>query len=255
MIHFDSRHTQAAAKVASLASSLSIPMSLDLEKDRPYLRKLLPYCNIVFTNEHAVQKLFSNINVNNHTGDIKVVGNNVNNDNIMTEEELLQRVSLMVYSFSNDNIIDSKVHTVISTLGSLGSILIKRKKSSSNSNSLLSMKSNDNEISDLQNLLSNCGIRIKHYEYYPNNRNDEIYEVLTCSSIKLSPDDIVDTTGAGDSYQGAFLVGYVTGLSLDECMKIGTLMASKVIQKEGARSGIMSGQQLRQMLTETYKKK
>jgi sugar/nucleoside kinase (ribokinase family) len=48
-IHFDSRHTEAALKLASLASSLSIPISIDLEKDRPpYLRQLLPYCNIVF---------------------------------------------------------------------------------------------------------------------------------------------------------------------------------------------------------------
>ena len=247
LIHFDSRHTQAAVTLASLASSLSIPISIDLEKDRPpYLRKLLPYCNIVFTNEHAVQKLFDNVG-SKHSGLIKVIGKNNDSDSIMKEEELLRRASLMAYSFSNDNIIDSKVHTIISTLGSTGSILIRKKNISSNINSLLSSKSNDHNVSDLQKQLSNCSIRVKHYEYYPDDSND-IYEVLTCSCIKLNPDEVVDTTGAGDSYIGGFLVGYVSGLSLDECMKIGTLVATNVIKNEGARLGIISGQQLRSNL-------
>jgi len=247
LIHFDSRHTEAAVKLASLASSLSIPISIDLEKDRPpYLRKLLPYCNIVFTNEHAVQKLFDNVG-SKHSGIVKVIGKNSDSDGIMKEDELLRRASLMAYSFSNDNIIDSKVHTVVSTLGSTGSILIRKKNVSSNINSLLPSKSNDHGISDLQQQLTNCSIKIKHYEYYPDNSSD-IYEILTCSCIQLNPDEVVDTTGAGDSYIGGFLVGYVTGLSLDECMKIGTLVATNVIMKEGARLGIISGQQLRSNL-------
>jgi len=246
LIHFDSRHTQAATKLASIASTLSIPMSIDLEKDRPpFLRKLLPYCNIVFTNENAVQKLFDNVTNDNRSGTIKIINDNIDDDAIMEQEELVRRVSLMAYSFSTKNIIDSKVHTVISTLGSNGSILI-RKKNIVSSNSILSddKEIGDKDIDDLKKQLANCNISIKHYEYYPDNSSD-VYEILTCSCVKLSPDEIIDTTGAGDSYIGGFIVGMVSGLSLDECMKVGTLIAANVIMKEGARLGIMSGKQLR----------
>lgn len=244
LIHFDSRHTQAAAKLASIANSLSIPMSIDLEKDRPpYLRKLLPYCNIVFTNENAVQKLFDNVNNVNMSGTIKIIDDDNTDDAIMEEKELIRRVSLMAYSFSTNNIIDSKVHTVISTLGSTGSILI-RKKNIVHSNTLLSSKSDDNEINDLKIQLAKCKISTKHYEYYPDNETD-VYEILTCSCVKLDQNEVIDTTGAGDSYIGGFLVGYITGLSLVECMKVGTLIATNVIKKEGARLGIMSGVELR----------
>jgi len=46
---------------------------------------------------------------------------------------------------------------------------------------------------------------------------------------------IVDLTGAGDLFAAGFLHGYVNNLSLDESLKKGTEMSSKVIQQIGAR--------------------
>lgn len=245
-IHFDSRHTQAALKLASLASTLSIPMSIDLEKDRPpYLKQLLPYCNIVFTNEHAVQKLFDNITIEANAGVIKDIDSN-DNGSIMTSEELIRRVQLMVYSFSNKNLKNSKVHTVISTLGSNGSILIRKKDSTINTLSYKGITTNS-EMNELKMKLMNCNLHVKQYEYHCNDSKD-VYEIVTCSCFRLSPNEVVDTTGAGDSYIGGFLVGYVSGLSLDECMKLGTLIATNVIRNHGARAGIITGEQLRSIL-------
>jgi sugar/nucleoside kinase (ribokinase family) len=47
--------------------------------------------------------------------------------------------------------------------------------------------------------------------------------------------NIVDLTGAGDLFASGFLHGYVNNLPLEESLKKGTEMSSKVIQKIGAR--------------------
>jgi len=46
---------------------------------------------------------------------------------------------------------------------------------------------------------------------------------------------IVDLTGAGDLFAAGFLHGYIKDLSMEECLKKGTEMSSRVIQQIGAR--------------------
>ena len=48
-------------------------------------------------------------------------------------------------------------------------------------------------------------------------------------------ESIVDTTGAGDAYTAGFLFGYTRKKSLEECAKLGTFCATRVIQQVGAR--------------------
>ena len=48
-------------------------------------------------------------------------------------------------------------------------------------------------------------------------------------------EEIVDTTGAGDAYTAGFLFGYTQGKPLEECAKLGTFCATKVIQQVGGR--------------------
>ena len=45
----------------------------------------------------------------------------------------------------------------------------------------------------------------------------------------------IDTTGAGDVYASGFLFGLANNKSLQECGKLGSLLASKVIQVLGAK--------------------
>ena len=47
--------------------------------------------------------------------------------------------------------------------------------------------------------------------------------------------DIKDLTGAGDLFAAGFLHGYINDLSLQDSLKLGTDMSSKIIQKIGAR--------------------
>jgi fructokinase len=58
-------------------------------------------------------------------------------------------------------------------------------------------------------------------------------EVIECDSKKDLK--IVDLTGAGDLFAAGFLHGYVNKLSIKENLEKGTEMASKIIQKIGAR--------------------
>ena len=58
-------------------------------------------------------------------------------------------------------------------------------------------------------------------------------EVIQCDSQKNLK--IVDLTGAGDLFAGGFLHGHINKLSTQECLKKGTEMSSKIIQKIGAR--------------------
>ena len=46
---------------------------------------------------------------------------------------------------------------------------------------------------------------------------------------------IIDLTGAGDLFAAGFLHGYINKMSNKESLEIGTEMASRIIQKIGAR--------------------
>jgi fructokinase len=58
-------------------------------------------------------------------------------------------------------------------------------------------------------------------------------EVVECESQKDL--NIVDLTGAGDLFAAGFLHGYINKMSVKQSLEKGTEMASKIIQKIGAR--------------------
>jgi fructokinase len=58
-------------------------------------------------------------------------------------------------------------------------------------------------------------------------------QVIECQSKKDLK--IVDLTGAGDLFAAGFLHGHINNMSLEESLKKGTEMSSKIIQKIGAR--------------------
>ncbi len=54
--------------------------------------------------------------------------------------------------------------------------------------------------------------------------------------VKPFSSNVVDTTGAGDAFNAGFLYGWIRGKSLEECAKFGNYVASKIIERVGARS-------------------
>ena len=51
--------------------------------------------------------------------------------------------------------------------------------------------------------------------------------------IALDPERAVDTTGCGDTFHGAFLHAYVSGMSLSEAARLAAKVASKNAQAMG----------------------
>lgn len=51
----------------------------------------------------------------------------------------------------------------------------------------------------------------------------------------VAPEQLVDTTGAGDAYAGGFLYGFTRGRALPDCAALGSLSATEVISHMGPR--------------------
>ncbi len=68
-------------------------------------------------------------------------------------------------------------------------------------------------------------------------------EKIVQPAAGLSPEQIVDTTGAGDAYSAGFLFGWANDLPLSRCAQYGTYCATRVIQQLGARiePGLLDG--------------
>jgi sugar/nucleoside kinase (ribokinase family) len=60
--------------------------------------------------------------------------------------------------------------------------------------------------------------------------NSKVFECPAKKNITL-----VDLTGAGDLFAAGFLYGRLNNLSMNDCLKKGTELSSKIIQKTGAR--------------------
>jgi sugar/nucleoside kinase (ribokinase family) len=64
-------------------------------------------------------------------------------------------------------------------------------------------------------------------------------EVITAQGNFLTPaakiEKLIDTTGAGDAFAAGFLYGLANDCTLEKSAELGNLLASKIIQKFGAR--------------------
>ena len=58
-------------------------------------------------------------------------------------------------------------------------------------------------------------------------------EIINCNSIKVNK--ILDLTGAGDLFAAGFLKEYLDNSDIKKCLENGSILASKIIQKIGAR--------------------
>ncbi|NJE46093.1 carbohydrate kinase family protein [Thermococcus sp. GR7] len=55
-------------------------------------------------------------------------------------------------------------------------------------------------------------------------------------ALPISPEEIVDPTGAGDAFAGGFLAGYSKGAPLEECVRTGLERAREILKKMGSWS-------------------
>lgn len=80
--------------------------------------------------------------------------------------------------------------------------------------------------------------------------------IFFLNPVKMDPQEIVDTTGAGDSYAGSLLSAIASensGIDRDTRikigMKMGALMASSVLKQKGAQPGMLDAVRMREALS------
>jgi fructokinase len=58
-------------------------------------------------------------------------------------------------------------------------------------------------------------------------------EIINCNSVKVNK--VLDLTGAGDLFAAGFFKEYLDKSDIKKCLETGSMLASKIIQKIGAR--------------------
>ena len=137
ILHLDSRHTEAAYHLLKELHSLHPHsprrplISIDVEKDRPpFLRKLLPLCDIVFTNERFAQLYVSPSSSSSAAQDGELLclllGGSGTDPTLDGEdragEAMRERLQKLTQLFRQ-----SSAKVVVSTLGAHGSLLVRRR--------------------------------------------------------------------------------------------------------------------------------
>ncbi len=64
------------------------------------------------------------------------------------------------------------------------------------------------------------------------------------------PVDVVDTTGAGDAFHGAFALALASGCSDEECARVASAVAALKCRRLGARAGLPTTSELDAFLLE-----
>jgi fructokinase len=101
---------------------------------------------------------------------------------------------------------------------------------------------NENEINELvnaKNLLDSIN-QLKKFDkliVITRSKNGSVAiknnEIINCDSIKV--ENVLDLTGAGDLFAAGFLKEYLEKSEIKKCLTTGSMLASKIIQKIGAR--------------------
>jgi fructokinase len=101
---------------------------------------------------------------------------------------------------------------------------------------------NENEINELTNekkLLDSINQLKKLNKLIVITRSDKgsmainNNEIISCESVKV--DKVVDLTGAGDLFAAGFLKEYLDKSEIKKCLTTGSILASRIIKKIGAR--------------------
>ena len=106
-------------------------------------------------------------------------------------------------------------------------------------NILIGNENEINELTEKKNLLDSINQLKKFDKLIVITRSDKgslaviNNEVINCNSIRV--DKILDLTGAGDLFAAGFLKEYLDKSDIKKCLTIGSIAASKIIQKIGAR--------------------
>jgi sugar/nucleoside kinase (ribokinase family) len=73
--------------------------------------------------------------------------------------------------------------------------------------------------------------------------------------MPIVPATVVERTGAGDAFGSGFLAGYISGKSVEECLRWGTVNSASVLGFVGPQAGLLTPDKLQEWLERTMEVK
>ena len=210
--HFDVRHPEAAVFLSKECRDRGVHYSVDVERPREGLDEILEGASVVICNSNYCDLVL---------GD---------DSKTMAEDIVVKRLRQVFQEQA------PKAKFVVMTMGSRGSCLI-----------LLAQSEEDDDLSEEEEII--LGNEGNGDECKNEAQVIEKYGALWCKALKDC--DVVDTTGAGDAFQGAFLTALwghnmletaklvpTRKIILAHAMRIASTVAGRKVEKSGARDGI-----------------
>ena len=248
LLHTDARHTNVALALAREAQTRGILVSLDVEKDRnsPALDALLEVASIVLTNADQLEDYLSKL-----TRDMEdareispLVPVSVCHDDSVDKVDADLLAHLIRPSAFFTRWYNQIGKEVVITRGNQGSAFVRcdsiQIKEEQKRQTIMPV--NQVSISVYDNVLTHASA-----EQIFSDVNDENEDVLCTARYHLettgvlSDVDIVDTTGCGDAFFGAFLVAKLHPMFKDKprlALSFASWVAGRKLRGPGARTAI-----------------
>jgi fructokinase len=219
----------------------------DINVKFPYLQKnenLSTGASIILITPDSERTMCTYLGISSHLSENDIKENDITNNELIFLEGYLWDKGISEKMFKHTINIAKKNKVKIASSLSDVFCVSRHKEDFYNllKNDLDILIGNENEINELtnkQNLLDSIAelkkleklIVVTRSENGSLALNDN--KIISCDSTKV--DKILDLTGAGDLFAAGFLKEYLEKSEIKKCLMTGSILASKIIQKIGAR--------------------
>jgi len=257
LLHCDSRHTEGSVACARRANAKGVLVSVDCEKDRPFLEELLTCADVLFTNSVFPTKRCPEPECARDSSGKALLGSGSGQYSSPITSPVVNPI-IQATARGQARLLATfpRVQLVVSTLGALGAVAAIRKPPSAGLAVNGSACSFSLELGTLRDHLDAEAAAIGFVTaswFSPSSTGDEHGE---CAFVHVSawplgkegaattPDQVVDTTGAGDAFIGGALHALRQGAPVAKVLAVGAFVAGQKVQAQGARSNLPSANAL-----------
>jgi fructokinase len=219
----------------------------DINVDFPYIQKkenLSTGASIILITPDSERTMCTYLGISSHLSDRDINENNIINNELIFLEGYLWDKGISEKMFKHTINLAKKNKVKIAMSLSDIFCVTRHKEDFYNllKNDLDILIGNENEINELtgkKNLLDSISQLKELNKLIIITRSEsgsmaiKNNEIINCDSKKV--DKVLDLTGAGDLFAAGFLKEYLEKSEIKKCLMTGAVLASKIIQKIGAR--------------------
>jgi fructokinase len=219
----------------------------DINVKFPYVQKNEDLCtgaSIILITPDSERTMCTYLGISSHLSENDINENNITNNELIFLEGYLWDKGTSEKMFKH-TINIAKKNKVKITMSLSDVFCVNRHKEDfynllkNDLDILIGNENEINELTDKKNLLDSINELKKLNKLIVITRSEKgsvaikDNEIINCNSEKI--DEIVDLTGAGDLFAAGFLKEYLEKSNIKKCLMTGSMLASKIIQKIGAR--------------------